>query len=211
MEFAEAVRRRHMTRSFTEAPIETGLLDRIVGWSLRSPTAGNTKGVAWVLLEGPDQVPLYWDLATTEEWRRASTRFAGLSRAPAIALSITSPAAYVERYGEPDKAASGLGPSPAGGGTSAWPVPYWFGDAAFATLALLLGASDVGLGACFLGNFRGEDALLRALLVPRSWRLFGAVLLGYPDGADHRSPSLDRDPLPVAERVHRGRWRTGRP
>jgi nitroreductase len=85
-------------------------------------------------------------------------------------------------------------------------VPYWFGDAAFATMALLLRATEAGLGACFLGSFRGEEALLGALGVPPDWRLFGTVLLGYPDGADHRSPSLSRPGPSAATRVHRGRW-----
>ena len=85
-------------------------------------------------------------------------------------------------------------------------VPYWFGDAAFSTMTLLLGATDAGLGRCFLGNFRGEVALLGALGVPAGWRLFGAVLVGHPDGQDHRSPSLDRPGPSAADRLHRGRW-----
>ncbi|MGH9088306.1 MAG: nitroreductase family protein, partial [Acidimicrobiales bacterium] len=88
----------------------------------------------------------------------------------------------------------------------AWPVPYWFGDAAFATMTLLLGATDEGLGACFLGSFRGEGPLLAALGVPEGWRLFGAVLIGHPDGADRPSASLDRPGPSAAERVHHGRW-----
>ena len=38
-----------------------------------------------------------------------------------------------------------------------WVVPYWYVDAAFATMTLLLGATEAGIGAAFLGNFRGED------------------------------------------------------
>ncbi len=102
----------------------------------------------------------------------------------------------MERYGEADKAA--LGPVDLGLGSSAdaWAVPYWMGDAAFGVMSALLAAVDEGLGACMLGNFRGEAALASALGVPDGWRLFGAVALGRPDGADHRSPSLDR-PVPV--------------
>jgi hypothetical protein len=32
------------------------------------------------------------------------------------------------------------------------------------------------------------------------------VLLGHPDGGDHRSASLDRDSPKPSERIHRGRW-----
>ena len=86
------------------------------------------------------------------------------------------------------------------------PVPYWFGDTAFAVMTVLLGAVDAGLGACLLGNFRGEGELGRTLGVPASWRLFGAVVLGQPDGHDSRSRSLDRPLPPRSGRIHWGRW-----
>jgi nitroreductase len=201
MELTEAVRRRHMVRSFADRPVDPVLVEKVLGDTLRAPSAGSTRGIGWLVLEGQEQTATYWAHTTTEEWRRRSRRWEGLSRAPVAALSLASPGQYVARYGEDDKAASGLG-----GGEAAWPVPYWFGDAAFATMTLLLGATDAGLGACFLGNFRGEDALLPALGVPGGWRLFGTVLLGHPDGADHRSPSLSRPAPPASARVHRGRW-----
>jgi nitroreductase len=212
VEVTEAIRRRRMVRSFAASPIDTAVLDRLLEDSLRGPSAGNTRGVAWVVLSG-EETATYWDHATTVAWRGGATRYPGLSRAPVIALSVCSPAAYVERYSEEDKASSGLGSLDSdggggggGGGGEAWPVPYWFGDAAFSTMLLLVGATAAGLGAAFLGNFRGEEPLLGALGVPPGWRLFGAVLLGYPDGNDHPSASLSRvrdaDGLPV----NMGRW-----
>jgi nitroreductase len=205
MELTEAIRRRHMVRSFSDRSVDPALLDELVADALRAPSAGNARGTAWLLLEGSERTAVYWAHTTTEEWRQRSRRWEGLSRAPVAALSLASPAEYVARYGEDDKAASGLGPGPAQG-EAAWPVPYWFGDAAFATMALLLRATEAGLGACFLGSFRGEEAVLSALGVPLDWRLFGTVLLGYPDGADHRSPSLSRPGASAVTRVHRGRW-----
>jgi nitroreductase len=122
-------------------------------------------------------------------------------RAPVVLLSYTSPAAYLARYSEADKAGSGLGSSEA-----AWPVPYWHGDAAFGVMAVLLGAVDAGLGACVLGTFRGESALASALGVPGAWRLFAAVALGRPDADAYRPRSLDRPVPATGERIHRGRW-----
>jgi len=73
-------------------------------------------------------------------------------------------------------------------------------------MTVLLAAVDAGLGACLLGNFRGEGELAAALGVPDGWRLFGTVVLGHPDGADHRSPSLDRERPGSGDRVHAGSW-----
>ncbi len=167
---------------------------------MRSPTVGNTR-TAWVVLCGADETALYWDATTDEEWRAGSPRYDGLRRAPVVLLAYASADAYVSRYAEEDKAASGLGADP-----SDWPMPYWIGDAAFGVMAVLLAAVDEGLGACILGAFRGEESLARILAVPEEWRLFCAVVVGQPDGADHRSPSLDRSGPSAAERVHWGRW-----
>jgi len=209
MELSDAIGQRRMVRSFATEALEPGLVDRLLGDALRGPTAGNTRGIAWLVLEG-SETSAYWDHATTAEWRATSRRFAGLSRAPVVALSLCSPGAYVERYGEPDKFDSGLGgPESGGEGAAAWPVPYWFGDAAFSTMLLLLGVAGAGLGSAFLGNFRGEEALLGALGVPHDWRLFGAVVIGRPDGLDHPSPSLGRRPTEGAGVVHRSRWGAG--
>jgi nitroreductase len=190
-----------MVRSFSIEPVDRGVVDRLLFAALRSPTAGNTGGTEWVVLEGPAETAVYWEAATDETWRDSAPRWEGLRRAPVVLLAYASPGAYVARYAEADKVAAGLGAD-----ETAWPVPYWYGDAAFGVLAVLLGAVDAGLGACMLGVFRGEAELAKTLGVPDGWRQFGAVVLGHPDGLDHRSPSLDR-PLPLrAERVHYGRW-----
>jgi nitroreductase len=205
MELREAIRRRAMIRSFSPQAVEPAIVDRIVQDALRSPTAGNTRGTAWVVLEGPDQTAVYFDATVDAAWRESSARWDGLRRAPVILLAYASAEAYVERYREPDKAGSDVGLG-LGDGAERWPVPYWTGDAAFGVMAVLLGAVDAGLGACVLGSFRGEAELAARLGVPGEWRLFCAVALGHPDGGDHRSPSLDRPGPATADRIRRGGW-----
>lgn len=194
-----------MVRSFSDRPVPGEVLDRLLRDALRAPTAGNTGGTALVALVGPDETRRYWEAATTEDWRTSARRWPGLSRAPVVVVSLASPAAYVARYGEPDKSqgASDVG---LGASEAAWPVPYWFGDAAFGVMTLLLGAASERLGACFVGNFRSEPVVVGALGVPDGWRLFGAVALGYPEGEDPRSASLDRGRPALQERIHHGGW-----
>jgi nitroreductase len=202
MELHEAIGGRAMVRSFSTEPVDSAVVDRILLAALRSPTAGNTRGTAWVVLEGPEQTAIYWGVTTDDDWRtRNRTRFDGLRRAPVVLLAYASPGAYVARYARPDKKTSGLGTDP-----DAWPVPYWYGDAAFGVMAVLLGVVDSGLGACILGAFRGESELERGLQVPEGWRLFCAIALGWPDGHDYRSESLDQPRLDRSQRIHRGSW-----
>lgn len=202
MELDEVLRRRAMCRSFSAQPVDPALVDRILEGALSAPTAGNTGGTSWVVLEGADQTSTYWASTTDEDWRARNPEWSdGLMRAPVVLLAYASPQAYAERYAEPDKADVELGAGP-----ERWPVPYWYGDAAFGVMAVLLGAVDAGLGACVLGAFRGTEDLAAHLGVPRAWQLFCAVPLGHPDGQDHQSRSLQREKRRQAERVHRGAW-----
>jgi nitroreductase len=191
-----------MCRSFADEPVAATALERMLSAALSGPTAGNSQGTSWVVLEGDAKTAAYWDATTDGEWRaRNPDWFSGLARAPVVLLAYASPEAYVGRYAEPDKADAELGKGPEG-----WPIPYWYGDAAFGVMAVLLQAVDAGLGACVLGNFRGEAELARRLCVPAPWRLFCAVLIGKPDGKAHRSASLDRPGPDRSARIHRGRW-----
>jgi nitroreductase len=199
MEFTDAVRRRSMCRSFSGEPVAGSVLDRLLDTALRAPSAGNTGGWDAIVLEGPTQTAVFWEATTTPQWRDGSRRWPGLGRAPVVVVLFAHPEAYAERYAEPDKKSSGLAT------TEPWPMPYWFVDTGFPALLLLLGAVDVGLGACFLGNFRGEDALATALEVPGDRRYVGAVLIGAPDGDDEPSASVARGRR-GPEVVHRGHW-----
>jgi len=189
-----------MVRSFSDTPLARPVLDDLLDTAVRTPSAGNTGGVDAVVLVGPHETARLWEATTTERWRATARRWPGLRRAPAAVVFFADPEAYAARYRQPDKAAAGLGE------TAAWPVPYWFVDGGFPVLLLLLAATDAGLGACFVGNFRGEAALAAALGVPAGRRYVGTVLLGHPDGADPPSASVGRGRRPVDEVVHFGRW-----
>jgi nitroreductase len=190
-----------MTRSFAAEALDEDEVTTLFEMALRAPTAGNCRGIGIVLLVGPDAVAHYFDAATDASWRSTSRRSEGLSRAAAVGVVVADPGAYVARYAEDDKVSSGLGDS-----RDAWPVPYWFGDAGAVALAALLLAEERGWAGCFLGAFRHQEELRVALSIPEEHMIYGAVLLGRPDGADHRSASLER-PVPTRRSlVRRGTW-----
>jgi nitroreductase len=202
-DFADVVRRRRMTRSFTTEPLPDGMLDRLVDLASRAPSAGKTQGWHLVVLEG-DQTARFWDI-TLPPMRRGRFKWQSLLNAPVVLLPFADPRAYTDRYSEPDKAATGLGV-----GTDAWPAPYWTIDASMSVMTLLLAAEDAGLGALFFGVFKGERELRHALGVPPGQELLGAIALGYPDpdpatsGAKGRSASRSR--RPPDQIIRRGRW-----
>jgi nitroreductase len=199
VELTEVLRRRRMTRNFSGRQLGRDDVDQLLGAALRAPSAGNTQGREFVVLEGSAQTALYWEAATDAAWRSRSRRFEGMSRAPVIVLPFADPEAYAVRYQEVDK-------RPVDAAAVEWVVPYWFVDVAFAVMALLLTATDRDIGAAFLGNFRGEAAVHSELGVPDRFRWFGAVLLGEATVPDPPSTSAGRVRRTLEDSVHRGGW-----
>ncbi len=199
-EFADVVRGRSMTRAFRPEPVARALLDGLVDLASRAPSAGKTQGWHLIVLSG-DDTARFWDV-TLPASSRESFAWPRLLDAPVIALPFADPAAYLERYREPDKARTGLGDD-----LDAWPVPYWTVDASMSVMTLLLAAHDAGLGSLFFGVFHGEDELRRVLGVPEHLELLGAIALGYraPVG-ERRGRSARRPRRRPDEIIHRGRW-----
>jgi len=199
-DLSEVVRNRRMSRSFTDEPVDSVVLDRIVALASRAPSAGKAEGWHLVTLVG-DETSSYWD-ATLPEGRRAEFTWPGLLRAPVVMVVVADPDAYVERYREDDKAHTGLGE-----GREAWPVPYWTVDASMAAMVILLAAEDEGLGALFFGPFGATEAVREALGVPASMEIVATIALGHRDPTvEHRGRSARRRRRSVDEIVHRGRW-----
>jgi nitroreductase len=197
MELGEAIRRRRMVRNFEDRPVPPDALARILDHARRAPSAGNTQGSAFLVLEGPEEVGRFWDCTFPAE-RRAGFRWPGLFRAPVIILPCASKQAYLDRYAEPDKGWADRD-------EARWPVPYWDIDCGFATMAMLLTVVDEGLGAVFFGVFDGLPALRSAFGIPDEFQPIGAVALGWP-APDEPSPSLRRGRPPDNEAIHRGHW-----
>jgi nitroreductase len=199
VELQDAIRRRRMVRAFRSDPVPAPALDRILDNARRVPSAGFCQGFAFVVLEGPADTERYWQVTLPAE-RRAAFPWPGLLDAPVLVLPCAEPDAYVARYAEPDKRASGLGDDPRD-----WPVPYWFVDTGMAAMAMLLTAVDEGLGACFFGLFEREDAVKQAFGIPAASRPIGTIAIGYP-APDRPSASVARGRRPVEDAVHRGGW-----
>lgn len=200
MDFEQVVRARRMVRDFRDDPVDGAIVDRLLALAAKGPSAGNTWGTHFVVLEGADRTASYWDLTLPPD-KRAAFPWPGLLRAPVIILPCGDAAAYLDRYSEPDKVRTGLGDS-----ADAWAIPYWHVDTAMATMTLLHAATDAGLGALFFGIFDHEAAVCDAFGIPDAVRPIGAVALGRPGDDDRPSKSSGRGRPDPADIVHRGRW-----
>jgi nitroreductase len=151
------------------------------------------------VLDTPADVERFW-VVTWEGGDRSSFRWQGLFDAPVLIVPMSHKQAYLDRYAEPDKGVTDKR-------ESFWPVPYWDIDTGMASLLMLLTAVDAGLGALFFGIFPEHLASFRAAFdVPDAYTPIGAIALGWR-APDEPSPSLKRGRRPVADVVHRGRFR----
>ena len=204
MEFTDVVRGRRMTRAFSTRSVEPQLLDHLVDLASRAPSAGKTQGWHLLVIQG-ESVAEFWNTTFPLE-RRGEFRWPQLFDAPVIAIAFADPDAYVRRYGESDKTATGLGT-----GVEAWTTPYWTVDASFAVMTLLLAAQDSGLGALFFGVFNGVETLRDKCGVPPEMQLIGALALGWPSdqivaSGSQSGVSASRQRRRSSEVIHHQRW-----
>ena len=206
------VQGRRMCRSFKTDPVEPAVVEGLLRLAQRAPAAGNTQGWQFLVLDEATAVKRYWE-ACLPSWRRDSFPWPGLLLAPVLIVPCAEAGAYLRRYGEADKVAR-ISASPAertglGQSVEAWGVPYWLVDTAMATMTVLLGAVDAGLGACLFGQFEHEAAVRAAFSVPASEQPVGTIALGWPADAKRSSGSAGHRPRPALEQViHRNQWRS---
>ena len=201
MSVSGALRARRSCRSFSSRPLEQELVDDLVDRARRTPTAGNSQGVEFLVLDRPEAVTTYWNTSLSDE-ARSSFAFPGLLRAPLLVVPFGLPGRYLDRYSEPDKVMRGMG-----NGKECWSVPYWLVDAAFAAMALQLLAVELGLGCCFFGLFAQETSIRERFGIPDEARAVGTVAIGHPEPiAERPGHSARRARRPLEEVVHRGYW-----
>jgi nitroreductase len=187
-----------MTRAFRPDPIQREVIEELVDLASRAPSAGKTQGWHLLVLEGAE-TDVFWSVSLPEE-RRTGFAWPQLLDAPIIALVLSDPDAYLARYREPDKAATGLGEA-----AERWPAPFWTIDAAMAAMTLLLAAEDRGLGALLFGVFHNEAAVRHALRIPDSLEIVAAIALGLPESSPPGRSASRRRRTPD-EIIQWGRW-----
>jgi nitroreductase len=196
VEFRDVVRHRKMWRTYEDLPIDPSVVDRILDVGRRAPSAGFSQGVAFLLLQGENEIGTFWDAVSREEdWPTDGTR-----RAPVLIVPLAGKNVYLDRYAEGDKGWSDRD-------EGRWPVPYWLVDASFAAMLILLAAVDEGLGALFFGLEADRYEALRAAFgIPAEWTPIGVIALGHKDPDDQPSSRDTRPRKAFGDVVHRGRW-----
>jgi nitroreductase len=199
MEFQDVVVGRRMVRDFSDEPVARPLVEQLVANATHIPSAGYSQGFAFVALTEPGQRRLFWETTSGPDWRGESES-ESLTRAPVVIVPLAHKKAYLDRYALPDKVHTPLAQE------QHWPVPYWDIDTGFGVMLILLTAVDLGLGALFFGIFRGEQALVDALGVPKGYRPIGGIAVGHPTPGQRSRPTLSSGRRRLEEVVRWEHW-----
>jgi len=176
-----AIYRRRSVRHFTGEPLAPGVLAQLLDAAIQAPSAGNMQPWEFIVLEG-------------EEIRKAAVAttyvgyFAGpdnqqswMLEAAAIVVVCTNRRRTVGRYGERL-------------------AHHSVQDVAAAVENLMITATEMGLGTCWVGGFKADE-MTKLLGIPEGVQVLSMLAIGYP--AHTPAP---RARLPLHMITHRDRW-----
>lgn len=197
MDFAEVVRKRRMVRHFTAESVPWETIERIVATAQRSPSAGFSQGVSFVVVTEEATRKKVAEIAGEEGYTSGGFH-SFVSEAPVQIVICTSEKVYKDRYREPDKKPDPMAPE------VEWPVPYWHTDAGMALVMILLAAVNEGLAGAFVGVW-DQKGLSDLLGIPAHFTPIGVAMIGH-GAPDVPSPSLQRGRRRLADVLHREHW-----
>lgn len=170
MDVFEAISVRRSIRAYTNQPVETEKLDKVLESARLAPSAHNNQ---------PCHIIVVDDAATR---KRLGTAYSGqwLMQAPLIIVVCAVPSdAWIRSDDE----------------------EYWKVDAAIAMENMILTATELGLGTCWIAMF-DETAAKKALSIPDHVRVVVMTPLGY--AAQEKGPVTHRKRL--TDLVHNNKW-----
>ncbi|MFZ0544560.1 MAG: nitroreductase family protein [Candidatus Promineifilaceae bacterium] len=196
MDFETVIQRRRMVRNFTDEPVDSAALERILAAGRRGPTAGYSQGQDFIVVTRQDLKDGIAAICHEEEYVKSGFD-PFISKAPVLIVPCTNEMTYHRRYQQPDKVDEK-------GNEIEWPVPYWFMDVGCAVMLLLLAVVNEGLAAGYAGG-KDLNAFRQLLNIPDEVTPVGVIPIGHP-APDKRSGSLKRRKRPLRDIVHYEGW-----
>jgi nitroreductase len=175
MELDEVIRKRKMIRKYESREVPEHLINKLIENAGKAPSAGHTQVQEFIVIK---------DQETKRKLRLASVNQEQVEEGPVLIVVCSNTSRSVGRYGQRGKEF------------------YSTIDGAFASMLILLTATNEGLGAGFVGAF-DDDKVSEILGLPQdgSVRPVGIIAIGYPDENPPRLERIARDRL-----VHFERW-----
>jgi nitroreductase len=175
MELDQVIRNRKMIRKYRSREVPERLISKLIENASRAPSAGHTQVQEFIVIKDPN---------TKRKLRLASVNQEQVEDAPVLIVVCSNTSRSVGLYGQRGKDF------------------YSVVDGAFASMLILLTATNEGLGAGFVGAFDdGKVSEILGLPHDGSVRPIGIIALGYPDERPAKLKRISKDTL-----VHYERW-----
>jgi nitroreductase len=173
-ELDKVIRKRKMIRKYDQSrEVPEKIINKLIDNASRAPSAGHTQVQEFIVIKDP---------SIKRKLRLASVNQEQVEEAPVLIVICSNTSRSVGRYGERGKEF------------------YSIIDGAFASMLILLTATNEGLGASFVGAFNDEK-VSEILGLPEHVRPIGIITLGYSDEKPARLERIQRDRL-----IHYERW-----
>ncbi|MBM4256978.1 MAG: nitroreductase family protein [Deltaproteobacteria bacterium] len=172
--FADVVRRRAMIRAYKSDAVPEEKIQQLLKYAVRAPSGGNLQPWEFVVVKSPD---------VRAQLARAAMGHSAVATAPVIIATC----ADIQR---------------AGSGHGARGSFVSLIDTAFASLLILLGAVEQGLGACFVASYNAEE-VAKLFALPEHIRPVGLITIGYPAETPRKPPTKK---IPLKKLVHVDKW-----
>lgn len=171
--FADIVKRRAMIRSYKSAPVPEEKIQQLLKYAARAPSAGNLQPWEFIVIKNPE---------VRTQLAKATGNLTSVVTAPVSIITC----ADVQRA------------SKSGARGSFFSLV----DTSFASLLILLGAVEQGLGACFVGSYNPEE-VAKLVALPDHVRPVGIITIGYP-AEQPQKPKVPK--IPLRKMVHVDKW-----
>ena len=171
---ASVVKRRAMIRAYTSDPVPEEKIQRLLEYAIRAPSAGNLQPWEFIVVKDPAVRAKLAKAAFDQTW---------VATAPVIIATCADIQRVGKRYGSRGSF-------------------YSLVDTAFASLLILLGVVELGLGACFVGAYDSIE-VAKIFGLPDHVRPVGLITIGYPAERPRR-PTTPK--IPLSKRVHFDKW-----
>jgi len=179
MEVHQAIVERRSVRNFSDKPIETEVLDRVLNAARWAPSWANTQAVRWIMITDPAM-----KLEAVVALSPGNPSAKAMTTAPVV-LALC----YVKRRSGFYK------------GQNTTSLGDWgFFDAGLASANLTLAAVSEGLGTVHVGA-TNVDLAANILGLPEEWQFVEFIPLGYPEKKPQPTHRLE-----LSEIVYRDRY-----
>jgi nitroreductase len=176
MNLMDAIYTRHSVRAYTDEPVSREALEQLMQAAVQAPTAMNLQPWAFGVIQGADRLKGYSD-QTKAFFLEHIDEFTMLARyrdtfADAESNLCHGATAMIVIYAKP------------GGPTADI-------DCSLAAENLMLAATDLGLGTCwmgFMGFLLNQPEVQRELQIPEGYRAVAPIIIGHPQGPANPAP-----------------------